>query len=288
MTEEQPILASTGHTFPPSAIHIPPEITALSWNQFKSLPVNSFDSWGFGVLLYRIFNSEPIDQQSLTTLGNIPPTLSKLYKALLNPAPTSRISLAKFLEYATKQGAYFDDDFVNATIFLDEIALKSDTEKNAFVNSIGGFMDRFPLEFCKFKILPELLKALEFSGLGPSALKAALDIGARLDSVEFGQIIKPVALKLFASSDRAIRMALCENISSYVEHLTTDDIKNSVYDHLVTGFQDSNPRVREQTLKAITVIAPKLNSKTLNNSLLRFLAKLQTDPEPGIRTVTNI
>jgi SCY1-like protein 1 len=48
---------------------------------------------------------------------------------------------------------------------------------------------------------------------------------------------------------------------------------------------DTTPIIREQTLKAVSILCPKLDAKTINNSLLRHLAKLQTDPEPGIRTV---
>jgi hypothetical protein len=56
----------------------------------------------------------------------------------------------------------------------------------------------------------------------------------------------------------------------------------------VSGFGDTTPIIREQTLKAVTALAPKLSSKIINNSLLRYLAKLQTDSEPGIRTNTTI
>ena len=46
--------------------------------------------------------------------------------------------------------------------------------------------------------------------------------------------------------------------------------------------------IREHTLKAMTTLAHRLDAKTINNSLLRFLAKLQVDPEPGIRTVIKL
>jgi hypothetical protein len=42
-----------------------------------------------------------------------------------------------------------------------------------------------------------------------------------------------------------------------------------------TGFGDSNAYLRELTLKSMLVLAPKLSAKTLNQSLLKFLAKLQ-------------
>ena len=46
--------------------------------------------------------------------------------------------------------------------------------------------------------------------------------------------------------------------------------------------------IREQTLKAVAVLSPKLKSNIINESLIRHLAKLLTDPIPGIRTNTII
>jgi len=48
-----------------------------------------------------------------------------------------------------------------------------------------------------------------------------------------------------------------------------------VYPHVATGFTDSNAYLRELTLKSMLVLAPKLSQKALNQSLLKYLAKLQ-------------
>ena len=52
-------------------------------------------------------------------------------------------------------------------------------------------------------------------------------------------------------------------------------VESQVYPHVATGFSDSNAYLRELTLKSMLVLAPKLSQKTLNQSLLKFLAKLQ-------------
>ena len=52
-------------------------------------------------------------------------------------------------------------------------------------------------------------------------------------------------------------------------------LEAQVYPHVATGFGDSNAYLRELTLKSMLVLAPKLSQKTLNQSLLKFLAKLQ-------------
>lgn len=46
--------------------------------------------------------------------------------------------------------------------------------------------------------------------------------------------------------------------------------------------------MREQTLKSVLVIIPKLSDRTINNELLKQLAKTANDEQPGIRTNTTI
>lgn len=56
----------------------------------------------------------------------------------------------------------------------------------------------------------------------------------------------------------------------------------------VTGFSDVAPVVREQTVKAVLTIVPKLSDRVINGELLRHLAKTANDEQPGIRTNTTI
>lgn len=46
--------------------------------------------------------------------------------------------------------------------------------------------------------------------------------------------------------------------------------------------------MREQTVKSILVIIPKLSDRIINGELLRYLAKTANDEQPGIRTNTTI
>ena len=57
---------------------------------------------------------------------------------------------------------------------------------------------------------------------------------------------------------------------------------------MVTGFGDLAPVVREQTVKAVLVVVPKLSDRIINGELLRHLAKTANDDQPGIRTNTTI
>lgn len=56
----------------------------------------------------------------------------------------------------------------------------------------------------------------------------------------------------------------------------------------VTGFTDIAPVVREQTVRAVLTVVPKLSDRIVNGELLRHLAKTANDEQPGIRTNTTI
>jgi hypothetical protein len=58
-------------------------------------------------------------------------------------------------------------------------------------------------------------------------------------------------------------------------------VEAQVYPHVATGFTDSNAYLRELTLKSMLVLAPKLSQKALNQSLLKYLAKLQARARAG-------
>jgi SCY1-like protein 1 len=53
-----------------------------------------------------------------------------------------------------------------------------------------------------------------------------------------------------------------------------------IYNHVASGFTDGNPYLRELTLKSMAVLGPKLSQRTLSQSLLKHLAKLQVGVLP--------
>lgn len=52
-------------------------------------------------------------------------------------------------------------------------------------------------------------------------------------------------------------------------------VEGQIFPHVANGFADSNAYLRELTLKSMLVLAPKLSQKTINQTLLKHLAKLQ-------------
>ena len=87
--------------------------------------------------------------------------------------------------------------------------------------------------------------------------------------------ILPTIAKLFNSSDRGIKIQLLQNMDNYEATISDKVADQQIFPALVSGFSDSSPYLRELTLKSMVILAPKLSEKTLNSSLLKYLAKLQ-------------
>lgn len=115
-----------------------------------------------------------------------------------------------------------------------------------------------------------------------------MKIGKKLSDDEWESRLTPVIVRLFSNPDRAIRVCLLENLPNMIDHLPQKIVNDKIFPHMVTGFADVAPLVREQTVKAVLTIITKLSDRTVNGELLKQLAKTSNDEQPGIRTNTTI
>lgn len=138
------------------------------------------------------------------------------------------------------------------------------------------------------KILPELLKSVEFGGGGPSVFGAIMKIGLKMSDDEFESRLGPLIIRLFNSPDRAMRVCLLDNLPLMTDRIHQKDVNGKIWPAMTTGFSDTAPIVREQTVKAVLSVISKLSDRVINGELLRFLAKTANDEQPGIRTNTTI
>lgn len=138
------------------------------------------------------------------------------------------------------------------------------------------------------KVLPELLKSVEFGGGGPKAFSLVMKIATKLSSDDFDSRVTPVIIRLFQNPDRAIRVCLLDNLPLMIDRLSQKIVNDKIFPNLVSGFSDLAPVVREQTLKSVLTIIGKLSDRTINGELLKCLAKTANDEQPGIRTNTTI
>ena len=261
----------------------PPELIKAASSSAPPTVLHATDAWSLGCLIFQVFNANFTAPQQLAQSGNIPASLLSDYKKLLATNPSNRLNPRSLLD-----SAFFKNELVASVEFLDNLALQSATDKDAFFTRFALNVASFPPEFCKFKLLPLLTKSLDYgSGLTcfSAILQAVLKIGAKLTPAEFAALVLPSVLKLFSSNERAIRVHLLQHLGDYAGSLTETLVNDNIFAHVLTGFSDSNAILRELTVKSLLHLAPKLNSANMDQAL-RMLAKLQTDPEPAIRTNT--
>ncbi|KAJ2007908.1 Nuclear aminoacylation-dependent tRNA export pathway component [Coemansia thaxteri] len=261
-----------------------PEFAGQKWDAVEKARSGSVDGWYLGCLVCEVYNGELRAASQLQTQGQIPAPLWTLCQRLLAPDLRRRMAPSEFLQTASRSGGFLDSEFVQTSIFLENIAVKEEDEKAEFFSGLDSAIPGFPQAFSKYKILPELLKLMEFGGGDAKVLSGIIHIGRALDEQEYNDLVTPAIVQLFSSNDRTLRFSLLEYMDSFIQAIPSAVVSKRVFPNFVTGFLDAAPAIREATVKASLAMAPKLGQKTLNADLVKQLVRLVADPEPGIRT----
>ncbi|KAL9097284.1 MAG: hypothetical protein Q9165_000711 [Trypethelium subeluteriae] len=288
MKDDDAVIYAYGSLLPDSTRYAAPEVAKGGWEAIKRSPIYTVDSYDFGILIFEVFNGGFSGGDQIGQTKNVPPSMHSSYKRLLNPNPKVRLSVSNFLEQGRRHGGFFETPLIHLTEGIENLGLKDETEREEFLNQLDGVQDDFPEEFFKMKVLPELLKSVEFGGGGPKVFRVVMNISTKLSEEEFDTQITPVVVRLFASPDRAMRVCLLDNLPLIIDHLSQKLVSDKIFPQMVTGFTDVAPLVREQTVKAILTVIGKLSDRVINGELLRYLAKTANDEQPGIRTNTTI
>ncbi|KAF2793572.1 ARM repeat-containing protein [Melanomma pulvis-pyrius CBS 109.77] len=288
MKEDDPVLPTYGSLIPDSIRYMPPEVSKGGWDVIRQNPTHAIDAYNFGSLIFEVFNGSYLGSDQLGQMKNIPPSMHQTYKRLLNPNPKSRMSVSQFLDQGMRLGGFFQTPLIQVTEDIENLGLKADDERDELLGKLDEVADDFPADFFKMKVLPELLKSVEFGGGGAKVFSTVMQIGAKLNDDEYDTQITPVVVRLFANPDRAIRVCLLDNLPNMIDHIPQKIVNDKIFPQMVTGFTDLAPVVREQTVKAVLTVVPKLSDRIVNGELLRYLAKTANDEQPGIRTNTTI
>lgn len=261
-----------------------PEYNKANWSAIEEGPVYALDIWSLACLIYEIYNGKLTKTEDLKKVGNIPKEMLPMYQSMLSSNPSARPNPQKLLE-----SNYFNNNYVETCQFLENITLKEAYEKEKFFKKLNSSSDEFPAAVCKYKILPHLVNALDFGSANSTVLGPLLKIGKHLSAEEYAAQVTPSVIKWFATNDRALRMNLLQNLDQFIDHLTPAMVSDQIFPHVATGFTDmASPVLREQTVKSMLLLVPKLTEKVITTQMLKYLAKLQMDEEAGIRTNTTI
>ncbi|XP_063639160.1 N-terminal kinase-like protein isoform X17 [Pan troglodytes] len=249
----------------------------------------SADMWRLGCLIWEVFNGPLPRAAALRNPGKIPKTLVPHYCELVGANPKVRPNPARFLQNCQAPGGFMSNRFVETNLFLEEIQIKEPAEKQKFFQELSKSLDAFPEDFCRHKVLPQLLTAFEFGNAGAVVLTPLFKVGKFLSAEEYQQKIIPVVVKMFSSTDRAMRIRLLQQMEQFIQYLDEPTVNTQIFPHVVHGFLDTNPAIREQTVKSMLLLAPKLNEANLNVELMKHFARLQAKDEQGpIRCNTTV
>ena len=102
------------------------------------------------------------------------------------------------------------------------------------VRKLDKVADDFPADFFKMKVLPELLKSVEFGGGGAKVFGTVMQIGQKLSDEEYETQITPVVVRLFANPDRAIRVCLLDNLPLMIDHLPQKLVNDKIFPQMVS------------------------------------------------------
>lgn len=261
----------------------------------QSAPVHSVDCYSLAALIEYVY-SHP----NAGTGGQVPPPLQKALARMKNDAPKLRPRLAPLLKCPV-----FDNPHVKAEKFLDEVLSKPIEEKIMFLQSLPDVLNRGVLnqDVAIYKILPVLVMGLRSSAGNETAMtqdvnrREVLSIVPLLFQIAesylagtpelFQRHVAPLVPLLFSINDRGVRGAVLQKISLLEGQLDNATINSAVFEPMCSGFTDSSGPLRELTLKATICLVSKLNYANMEK-LVRYLIRLQSDPEASIRTNTVI
>jgi SCY1-like protein 1 len=271
--------------------YLPPEVRENGIDVLRGTLAYKLDSWRLGVFMYRLFNDAEhhFDMNQLAAGNGISRSLvGKNFQRLVSSSPTTRFTVEQYIQKASPI-AFDSSTLINVYSHLDEFTLKSEDEKIRLFETLESVKSDLLPGFLEYRVIPELVTFFtQVPTQSALALRYILSYAEILPREPFDKLVKPIIIKAYAVPDRQVRMLLLGFLPKYAEKLDKSDISDRIFNSFATGFSDSNSLIREETIKGVFYIAPKLADRQLNNELLRFLAKTQSDEKPEIRTTTTI
>lgn len=282
---DESILYTDGGLLPGLDKYAPPETRKNGWQGARNNP-QVIDTWQFGVLIGEVFNG--LGSGVATRKGQIPSLqLFNLIKILCNPNATQRPTIAKLLANKSAMQA-FHSELTYISSALQGLSISSDYSFGEFLEKVNVLDDKIPKAYINNKILPELVKCQSLGKGRVRSLTTIIKLAKNMEETEFKKIVSPLIVEQFASSDRAIRMELLTAMPNYIQYLDRKIVSDKIFGHFSTGFSDTEPLIREQSVKSVLTIIDKLSDRQINGDLLRLLAKTQNDTQADIRANTTI
>lgn len=257
----------------------PPEINTVggsaSLSRIRSQPLAAIDAYMTARLLAEICpkSSAP------------PPEIAAFIQRASSQDARQRPPIA-FLSSA--QAYFAQSPVIELDGGIDEIHGVTPERREHLLSRVLDCASALPHAFLSHKVAPALQSLLTQSPATPgiTAIRLFLVCAKIMDEGQFEQVATPTICTLFQKPDRGIRMALLDLLPEVADRLPAKAVQDKIYSCFVSGFTDAVPALRDATLKASILLAPRLTPRQLNTELLRFYARLQSDEQSGIRVNT--
>ena len=133
MKEDDAVIFTHGSLVPDIGRYTPPEIAKNGWDSVRRSPTHAVDAYDYGILISEVFNGGFTGTDQIGSTKNVPVQMHTSYKRLTHAAPKMRISVAHFFEQGMRSGGYFDTPLIQLTDGIENLGLKSETEKDVFL-----------------------------------------------------------------------------------------------------------------------------------------------------------
>lgn len=192
--------------------------------------------------------------------------------------------ILKTRKITTSMSVFQSNETVAVLEFLDSIHVKGD-EAVTFLESLQGRLNRLPKEFQQGIMMETLLgPVLSISSLVPYAVPVICTIAASMDKEIFRKTVQPKLITLFAVQDRSIRFRLLSGLPQVVKLLDQKTLESHILVESLSGFTDSHPSIREQTLRGVVEMSTHISSNAVEKRVIPNLVRMLKDPESSIRT----
>eukprot|EP00924_Labyrinthula_sp_SR-Ha-C_P004628 snap_masked-scaffold_1-processed-gene-6.30-mRNA-1 protein AED:0.43 eAED:0.43 QI:0/0/0/0.5/1/1/2/0/709 len=284
------------------------------FNEVKRMysDISKVDIFGLGCIIFECFNGKFYDSGDVydkSKLAKLPQMFQSFVKNFTISDFDSRPGIENVFSSQAIQKLR-NISFCKTMNFFEEANFKTNREKIEFLTELEKTLGKFPRVSLSYKLIPSLKKLLEFENMRkgevpnvggkksiPSAIWSCvlkiMDPIMKSDSTEKEQVLDQVFLPAmyvaFSSKDRQGRLEVLKSLPLFIEYIPQEKLNkppHSLFTRIISGFSDNSVAMKEATLRAITVIAGKLDSKNINDVVIKALLKLLEDPQPSIITNT--
>ena len=250
----------------------------------------AIDIFSLAVCMQKVFNK----------LVETPQQYNKYLKAMLQPEIAKRPRAGQIL-----RSDLFKNDSIRLMDKADGINTKTNTE---ICDMLETFSSVDPNGLSSFlvssKIVPALSHAYKVAikdfpvrearevcrriiGLSTDLLAKYAELD-KIDTSAYEKHFANAMVDLWGMSDRAVRTCLLVSLRHLVALTPATLASKNIFDPMLAGFADSNPKMREETLKNLVYVLDKIDETQIRDKLLRSINNLQGDQEASLRTNATI